>query len=267
VILAKFCRNAIVRDTEPPDIILYTDPSIQSYLFIFCISTRLSSRWPKLTPSQKIGGWSLSIVSSEENRVHFSEKSEYKILKFILVDSKEDTRQTPDYFMIYARQIWSGDFWYFWGNQILRHLSTLGSDREYTLKSKFSVVPQRRKRPQFIERPGAVYSPAAQTTSIYWETLFCGKDHPPLCWEGVNLGYLEERRVEMQKRNRDDLRDGSVYNMISGRSVSRPIAFRQNFAKIKTSRHPFRVWVSPSREPSWIYCNIISPNYLPREFA
>jgi hypothetical protein len=94
-----------------------------------------------------------------------------------------------------------------------------------------------------------------------------GKHQPPIFWERVNLGYLEERRVEMQTMNGEDWRDGSVYNMISGGSVSRPIACRQNFAKIKISRHPFRVWVSPSTEPSCIYCSIISPDYLPREFA
>jgi hypothetical protein len=78
---------------------------------------------------------------------------------------------------------------------------------------------------------------------------------------GVNLGYLEKRRVEMQKMNREDWRDGFVYNVISGGSVSRPIAFRENSAKIKISRNPFRVWIWPSTELSCIYCRIISPNY------
>jgi hypothetical protein len=66
----------------------------------------------------------------------------------------------------------------------------------------------------------------------------------------------------MQKMNRKDWRDGSVYNMKSRGSVSRPIAFRQNFAKIKINRHPFRVWICPSKGPSWIYCSIISHDYL-----
>jgi hypothetical protein len=55
LILAKFRRNAIGRDTEPPDIILYADPSLQSSLSIHLLHFYSAAlRDAKMTPSQKV---------------------------------------------------------------------------------------------------------------------------------------------------------------------------------------------------------------------
>jgi hypothetical protein len=55
LILAKFCRNAIARDAEPPDVILYTDQPLQSSPFLFCIYTPCSSSFNEYFESRMIG--------------------------------------------------------------------------------------------------------------------------------------------------------------------------------------------------------------------